>query len=255
MSIMQKVIEEIKSTTVSKVVYLSMSSYHHGTVHSSKLYGRPFFPQGAQYPLKKKGVPMLFFGQLNFSQLPKLEGFPEKGILQFFISEPDDEFGTNHGHTADNTLFRVIYHENNDATHENPRFWVPTHSEFEITGHLAEEAMSFDDFRFNKTLFPLYEKYAEKKSDMLCDLSNEEIGEIYPLIVEHNRIGGYCTLTSGDPRGYLDSPYTEHTVTLFQIVSGESNEVLWLNNSSLGFFIRPEDLKKRDFSNVLLVIS
>ena len=35
---------------------------------------------------------MEFLAQINFSQVPRLEGFPEKGLLQFFLRTGGDEF-------------------------------------------------------------------------------------------------------------------------------------------------------------------
>ena len=35
---------------------------------------------------------MEFLAQVNFSQVPRLEGFPDKGLLQFFLCTDEDRF-------------------------------------------------------------------------------------------------------------------------------------------------------------------
>ncbi|KAF7771473.1 hypothetical protein PCIT_a4059 [Pseudoalteromonas citrea] len=59
-------------------------------LRTSKFCGKPFIPKTMNYPVGKYNKkPMYLIAQINFSELPKLDGFPTAGILQVF-SESDD---------------------------------------------------------------------------------------------------------------------------------------------------------------------
>ena len=64
----------------------------------TKIGGVPYWPRGMKWPMYNEDD-MIFLAQLNFSELPELEGFPNTGILQFFIADLESE------------EVRVIYHE------------------------------------------------------------------------------------------------------------------------------------------------
>lgn len=86
------------------------------TVFDSKMGGKPYFPKGMEYPTVREGEnagkPLKFLAQLNFGSLPRIEGFPSEGILQFFIF-PDDFSGADFDNLTKQNGFRVIYHEKN----------------------------------------------------------------------------------------------------------------------------------------------
>ena len=42
----------------------------------SKFLGAPFVPEGMSYPEDKHGNPLILIAQINFSEIPELEGFP-----------------------------------------------------------------------------------------------------------------------------------------------------------------------------------
>ena len=49
----------------------------------SKVGGLPYFPKEMDYPMSKtSGKPLMLLAQINFEDMPKLEGYPEKGIVQ-----------------------------------------------------------------------------------------------------------------------------------------------------------------------------
>ena len=56
----------------------------------SKLGGCPYMKDTQEYPMDNQGKPMMFLAQINFEEMPPLEGFPEKGLLQFYIANTDD---------------------------------------------------------------------------------------------------------------------------------------------------------------------
>lgn len=57
---------------------------------TSKFCGKPFIPNSLAYPIGKYNKkPMYLIVQINFSELPELDGLPTTGLLQIF-SESDD---------------------------------------------------------------------------------------------------------------------------------------------------------------------
>lgn len=50
----------------------------------SKFGGGSFLPKGIDHPKNNKGDYLSFLAQLNFADMPKLDGFPHEGVLQFY---------------------------------------------------------------------------------------------------------------------------------------------------------------------------
>ncbi|MFM8488298.1 MAG: DUF1963 domain-containing protein, partial [Bacteroidota bacterium] len=58
----------------------------------SKIGGLPYMPKNMTWPATPGGQPLFFLAQINFSEMPALSPFPDKGIVQFFICD-DDLYG------------------------------------------------------------------------------------------------------------------------------------------------------------------
>lgn len=244
------------------------------TVFDSKMGGVPYFPKGMKYPTvrggKHAGKPLYFIAQLNFGTLPRIEGFPTEGILQFFAGFDNDEdytLGSGDDVCCQNG-FRVIYHEKiiNDglfASSDMPEFeeldpMCPVNGELLLTADEPERvSVTSCDCRFEDAFVAAYNK--------VCGTSFESIwgkGGLYDANADFcnavfearnlqgTRIGGYPFFMQGDPRGH----YPDHSVLLFQSDSEWETEdycVCWGDVGAAKFFITPGDLARRDFSNVL----
>lgn len=55
------------------------------TCLDSKFGGICYLPKGEKIPICPEGEEMRFLAQINFAQIPRFKGFPQKGILQFFV--------------------------------------------------------------------------------------------------------------------------------------------------------------------------
>ena len=64
----------------------------HLRIMQSKFAGAMYLPKGLTYPVDYRGKYMFPLAQINFSEVPHLAGYPEKGILQFYLSD-DDIYG------------------------------------------------------------------------------------------------------------------------------------------------------------------
>lgn len=79
--------------------------------------------------------------------------------------------------------------------------------------------------------------------------NNEQAGAVvsalYETSPEGHKLGGYPNFTQSDPRR---NP--QEWVLLFQLDSDPALNLMWGDVGTANFFIRPEDLQKRDFSKV-----
>lgn len=251
-------------------------------VYSSKLGGTPYFPRTMEYPRVKTGYragePLFFLAQLNFADMPHIEGFPEKGILQFFAgSESDYMVGKDFDDLTYQNGFRVFYHSEPFleegqllSASEIP---VPSeeHDCFPFKGEFALEVgqpeqvgLSSSDYRFERILADSYNAVFGKSFDNIvfyrhngeCESDErliEEFCEVYPESGEGTKLGGFpFFMQEEDPRvRYRDRG--DFSVLLFQLDSsgdGE-DEIKWGEFGQANFFISAKDLAALDFTKVL----
>lgn len=221
--------------------------------YESKIAGEPYFPKHETYPTDENGQPMKLLAQINFSQIPQLDGFPSAGILQFYISVHDDVYGLNFDDQCEQKNFRVIYFENiienEDELVSDFSFIGTDECDFPVLSEAAVEPETSaewvlpTDFQF--------EQYAGMETMKFFDQFGEDEEDIYNELAENgfgHKIGGYASFTQNDPREYA---YKEHTVLLLQIDSDDDIDSMWGDVGIANFFITPDDLRKKDFSNVL----
>ena len=251
------------------------------TVFDSKLGGVPYLPKNMEYPTVREGIyagrPLRLLAQLNFSALPKIAGYPTEGILQIFAGCIDDElYGVDFDNNCDQNGFRIIYHENiiTDtaaliSADDMPEFgegddYYPFTGEFLLTAEEpAKMSVVATDFRFEKAAAAAYNELFggdvvsmwDENGKGIRQVDEELYSAIHSRYSSKTRVGGYPFFMQEDPRGYNDE-YARRTIMLFQCDSesggeGWENEICWGDSGVANFFITPEDLAKRDFSNVL----
>ncbi|MEL7123908.1 MAG: YwqG family protein, partial [Bacteroidota bacterium] len=76
---------------------------------TSKFLGLPFFPKTKDYPVDSEGTPMVLAAQINFEEVPVLEGFPKDGMLQLFLS----------GDNWYDEEYKVYYHSKNELDQDH----------------------------------------------------------------------------------------------------------------------------------------
>lgn len=137
-------------------------------IYDSKIGGVPYFPKNMPYPSGINNVdslggstklPMLFVAQLNLDKLPHLEGYPNKGILQFYSSGVKErnydniniEFDTDT--IINNNEFRVIYHDTitydrEQLLSDNDFFPILNRNDFDYSsGFLVPKSFIVEDTR------------------------------------------------------------------------------------------------------------
>ena len=209
-------------------------------------------------------LPLRFLAQVNFSEMPPLEGFPTKGILQFYIAG-ENVHGLNFENPEEQKGFRVIYHEvvvedesallavlPTDGVEYPDGF--PVDSELKLNFEKSSMPMGGGDYRFDKLLLDAYnEANPDARVSSLDRAPEDDLDKVYDqLDMGGHRIGGYPFFTQLDPREYHQE-LKENSILLFQLDSEETDDykIMWGDSGVCNFFIRPENLAKRDFSRVL----
>ncbi|KAA6383154.1 MAG: hypothetical protein EZS28_021321, partial [Streblomastix strix] len=92
-TIIERAVKILKDKTTIKFLDLEARKQATGP-YDSKFTGTPYLPPGFEYPKgETSGNPLFFLAQINFGEFPHLDGFPQKGILQFYINANNDLFG------------------------------------------------------------------------------------------------------------------------------------------------------------------
>lgn len=230
-------------TRSSTQPYISISAIpdENLSLTQSKFGGLPYLPKDMSYPTAN-GKYLYLLAQLNFSEIPYLSPYPEKGILQFYLAD-DDIYGINSNDPVTQSGFRVIYFP--DIDHANAQddfsFLPPTlHSPLSKKSYwLAFEAgqmpVIYPDYRFD---------------GYFKEINDDAVIEAYidKYHVPGHRIGGYAYFTQSDPRGYTQK-CSDMEMLLLQIDSDEN--IYWGDMGVANFFISKDDLLKRDFSRVM----
>lgn len=238
------------------------------TLYNSKIGGMPYLPIDFPYPTEsleeEQERPLRLLAQVNFEEMPPLEGFPTTGMLQFYISD-GGMYGLNFEELTLQKGFRVIYHEKVDKEAElisalpsnegkEDKEMFPVSDELKLNFELSEMPMGGGDFRFDKLVLETYnEVHPANRVSSLERISEEITDGVYDQLEGGgHHIGGYPMFTQIDPREYHEN-LQGHTVLLFQLDSEKTKDysILWGDSGVCHFFIKPEDLAGHDFSNVL----
>ena len=218
--------------------------------------------------LVNNGEYLYLLAQINFKQTPRLQGFPDRGILQFYIL-PDDTYGMKFGSTesvesfregillnAQQDNFRVIYFPeisfNVDdlitdfsflPTLEENNYLFPIEGCCGIDFSLQSSPISITDYQFN--IFPT--------DDFSSEFYNSLYDKYYDCFPNNgHKIGGYPNFTQDDPRSILKKDEEPYILLLQMDTDGnESIDIMWGDAGIGNFFIRKSDLQVLDFSQVL----
>lgn len=225
------------------------------------------------YPTNEKREALCFLAQINLSEVPLNEallaqGYPDKGLLQFFVAD-DELMGLNFDNYTDHNGFRIRYFAEiiteeslleKEYLQTNNTGYLPIAGEFLMQFQLSSQVITIEDFSFGQQILgvenlydyeTIFERQHKGKHDFWEDFF-EPFAELFTDEPYH-QLGGYPFFTQTDPRVYAKGMPKEVQL-LFQLDSdsfAEENYFLMWGDSGVGnFFIRPEDLKARDFSKV-----
>ncbi|NJL57547.1 DUF1963 domain-containing protein [bacterium] len=216
----------------------------------SKFGGLPYLPRSVAYPKTPAGDYLHLLAQINFAEVPALEGFPQQGILQFYIASGDlyGLYGEDFHHPTRQSGFRVMYFAAPDLNVDA----LVTDFSFLPGGELDLPVPGCYALRFERQSAPI-SALDYRVGDWLQLGEGDrfwELNEVYcdVSIGDGHKLGGYPFFTQDDPRSRLpkaEEPYE----LLLQIDSGEG--IMWGDVGVGNFFIRPSALERLDFSDVL----
>lgn len=233
-----KTVEELRLSLVALLPNLKMPIRR----GQSKLGGHPDLPDIDSWPVGKDGLPMVFLMQINLAEMPSLASFPQSGLLQAFIlsdyidtlDDEKDDFAVLYW--LDPSNFTAL--ERPSATQNSPMAETLSPKGVSLTFQKGGCGPDADDWELAK-LFDLFEPDEYDR----CDRLEENLGKANP---HQHYLGGYPRFAQGDFRD-AGFPYD---VTLLTI--GPDDNVMWGDDGSASFFIRADDLEKKDFSDIRL---
>ncbi len=220
---------------------------------SSKFGGQPWWPRDLDYPHSASGNPLYLLAQINLAEVPALPGFPNGGLLQFFIAN-DEVYGFDFERSqaekmADPDGYRVVYHPQIVADAALPvaelpplptENLLPLCEEYAVRFRAADDLPAPSDYGF-EAIARSIDAIDETVIDSLYDMG----------LGTGSKLGGYAYFTQEDPRGY-ERP-GEEWVLLFQMDTSDEEDGVWIIWGDCGvgnFFIEPARLAAGDFSRV-----
>ncbi|MEG3928055.1 MULTISPECIES: DUF1963 domain-containing protein [unclassified Microcoleus] len=243
--------------------YIEIQTQNNDEVNwwQSKFGGLPYLPKGFEYPKTCDGKYLFLLAQLNFDEIPPLDGFPDRGILQFYIAD-DDLYGLNldNSANADNHTiedqFKIIYFPHPDFRVENiitNYDFLPEPEYFPVQGCYGLQftkkyaPISTNDYQFTELLGSEIEEL----------FMNSEIEDEYLEISQAvgHKIGGYPDFTQEDVRKYSSNPDHKQKLDILLLqMDTDCNErvdIMWGDTGIGNFFIDESALRELDFTEVL----
>lgn len=257
--ITKTVLEKIKRDTAIDCASIEISRISPDSVKStdSVIGGKP--PYAEKIP-SRNGKELIFLAQVNCSELPELKGYPNKGLLQFWISND----------ISDDEECEVIYYENPTNNridqleidmdiydNENDNRPITPGSVVKMTFKKMPESMSIGDYRFDNLFVKAYNEIAKNTEGVEEIKAFYEIKkEVWAYIDKHtdllsggygNKIGGYPHFCQWDPR---ESEKSEELL-LLQLDSDDNGFIMWGDFGTANFFIKEQDLINHKFGNCM----
>lgn len=111
---MDQILGEAPSRSVSRML-LSREPF---AVTDSHLGGTPYVPRDKDLPTNEDGEQLWLCAQINFAQVPPLEGFPREGMLQIFLPDWDMDggFGLISNEATEQIEWRAVWYDTVDES-------------------------------------------------------------------------------------------------------------------------------------------
>ncbi len=221
----------------------------------SRLGGPAWLAEGEAWPSDARGVPLEFVAQLDCAECQELDGYPESGIIQFFIGR-----GDLHGADFDDPTRATMLVRRCDGTAPGtlvppPLLEIVAGVEFSDYSPFQDDAVrtagiglrptSIVDridqsiMAAKKRITALHERYNIEALEAF--LESDEAAR--PL---RHQTGGYPAYTQTDVHYQPAFAYIDHV--LLRLTSDEL--VMWGDVGECVFLIRSSDLARADFSRV-----
>lgn len=248
--------------TKKECLKFSFSNEGELAVDTSKAGGIGYLPIDQEYPKhSESGVPLFLLAQLNFSQLPSLPDYPEKGILAFYVDYTDDLIGLDFDAPTGQTGFRVLFFEDTSVasyTREQQlaiqaeitdELYKVVDGEFKLSAVKEIHYACSDSYEFQQHFGKRIYEWLEDTFDQ--EEQREKIHSgLYDLALG-SKLGGYPFFTQEDPRLYEET--TKYDTLLFQLDTEKIDadwSIMWGDMGVGNFFISHDALKNKDFTDI-----
>ena len=255
---LSEVLEPYRSAieaTIKPYIKIELTDNSNPTWWQSKFGGLPYMPKNFDYPKSHDGEYLCLLAQINFEEVPKLEGLPEQGILQIYITADEDLYGCDFDNPTEQDKFRVIYFSKVDLEIDNllkdfsflpqpeSEDWlIPFQGCCAVKFNLDYLPISAVDYQFS--FFDIYDANEDVES---------KFSEYWDKFDSAgHKLLGYPCFTQEDPR-YV-SPEDEPYILLFQMDTDNNKngfDMCWGDCGIANFFIRRSHLEQLDFTQVL----
>jgi len=192
-------------------------------------------PAAIPYPQDTQGRPMPLLAQINFEEMPHLEGFPRTGILQFYMAATDWEMSEDYKvlffQPQANEILHTDFSFLTEELYEEYPVTVPHRLRFSLQDDFGNSEDHNLPVNFNGLSFFEF-------ADTLSDEEKKQLNDFFDGA--GNKLGGYAYFTQSDPRDCEADRIDD--VQLLQIDSNNKH-IMWGDNGLGHLFIHPDDLK------------
>lgn len=218
----------------------------------SRLGGPAWLSEGESWPCGSSGVPLEFLAQLDLSECLSLPGFPDAGIVQFFIGR-DDLYGANFDDLRKGSyLVRAYPRDAVGAMHPPPPL-------VEVNGVFGSDFSPFSGSAVRERGIALIPQNVEDRVDQSNFEAETRINELYKAYdvsaledwledpvqerpIRHHA-GGYPAFTQSDIR--YEAANADLDQVLLRLTSDDY--LMWGDVGEAVFMIRLADLEAGSF--------
>lgn len=284
------IIEEIEEKTTRNEYHIAINYEREAGLFDDKFGGLPYWDLSKEYPRDENGDSLVLLAQINLDGLKRLNNsdgieLPQKGMLQFFHAV-NDLYGFDFDADTDCDLtekkgYKVIYHETVDrsvteeqirslnikTTEDVDKDLTPILETRAIDLYIDKTSLGMSNYQWDKLFIQLLkEKFEIAVPEDYCmyDILDDDIYEMIDEMQEEqeeekeelgkyqHHMMGYADFTQFDPREG-NKKLQKYDIVLLQIDSDYSEDecVLWGDCGIGNFFINHEDLKNKNFNDVL----
>lgn len=231
------------------------------TIGESRIGGLPDLSKETIWPTCE-GVPLMFLAQINLGDIASYEissVLPREGILSFFALDPHSDItpftAIGSGVIEEKKTCEVIYSlenslERRDAPGditllEQCSILISREDTFPPIESAMYESLSLEAEAASALLEVVEGVYMDDETiHRMFGYPNQVQGDLYALAQR------YFDKAWEDPNWETLAERGKDLILLFQIDSDENTGIMWGDGGTLYFFVKPEDLVKRDFSDV-----
>ena len=218
----------------------------------SKIGGQPDLPPDIEWPKHRDGRSLAFLAQFNLNEMPssELKLFPRSGILYFFSVYGWQDDGETDPFIWDNAIdasWTKILFIDNVADLDR----VPTPddvNEFRAAGvsFVPDVSLPTSDREPNWAQY----SWPSEKVDRFHDLYYAYFAVVMQRNgnPDENRICGYANYE----QEFVSAVAQRNMQLLFQLSADQNAEMSWGDGGFIYFWIEPDDLANRNFSNVVV---